>query len=143
MAEPRVCSGCLQPVPGDAPRGLCPACLSRAAQGTNPDLTHGESKTDNRNGPRPRDPILAKALGETGGNALPATRDEWRSSLKYYLHHQLVGEDATARHVLCPRGVVAPEPHLAKHGKLPPVQSSGAGHAEPPLLVLALHHSPR
>ena len=34
MAEPERCPGCLQPLPPDAPRGLCPACLLlRAMEG--------------------------------------------------------------------------------------------------------------
>ena len=36
METSRICQQCRQPLPADAPEGLCPACLARVALGTEP-----------------------------------------------------------------------------------------------------------
>src|SRR5271154_5028547 len=36
MDTMRICQKCRQPLPADAPEGLCPACLAKVALGTEP-----------------------------------------------------------------------------------------------------------
>ena len=73
MDTMRICKQCRQPLPENAPEGLCPACLAKVALGTEPAAPGATINVNPLAGGRAGHPRSA-GPGPTGG-AIPAIGD--------------------------------------------------------------------